>query len=1007
MARHWSGLLGFWMFGTAKQRVLVVDDEPQVLVALEDLLGSDYVVFKSESGENALRLLEEEPDISVVVSDQRMPKMGGDELLSRLSGVTDATRVLVTGYADIAAVVRAVNEGRLFAYVSKPWEPSNLRLTVDKAAKHFQLQRDLAREKAMLKRLMDSSPDGIFFKDSRLRFQRVNASFKQTLDDAARGRDLLGKALSDVSEDPSIADIEQEERRILTDGAASEDVVHSVRRGTGRHFFSTSRAPVLGPRGNVTGVVGIVRDVTERLAIAEALHDSEERLQLVVSAAAAGVFDWDVRSGTVHYSEELEELLAVPKGSLRSQFTDFQSRFHPDDAEAASRAIVDHLERKTPLRMFDCRLELGNGGYGWFRLNAQGVWNTEGRAVRMVGAIHDIGERKRQEERLARLSRIRAMLGGINGALLRLRDREGLLQRCCEIAVQDGELAGALVVLDGPLGKVQLANAFSSALAFDETVLADDITKVCLAQWSALSAGPQVLNDLTTHDAGAGAAAKAAGLQSAAIVPLIVESQFAGALVFVSTLHNVFDAGELLVLMELASNVAFALGHLAQGQRLSFLMSSDELTGLSRRELFVDRLQQRFAACHAETPYLAVLWFDISRFRQVNESLGREGGDELLREISRRLAQGVGDRNSVARLDGNAFGVMTPALKTETDAVEFLERAVWACLVEPIWVGEVPLRVVGTAGIALYPGDGDRAEALLSSAETACKMAKSGGQPYLFYTPTMNQRVSERLSMETKLRGAIENEEFILHYQPKVDLKSGAVVGLEALIRWNDPLKGLVPPFAFIPILEETGLILQVGNWVLREAARQYAEWKHEGRQPPRIAVNVSAIQMAHPDFVRSVSAVIDEFPEADGGLDLEITESVVMTDLSAKSKKLAAVRELGFEVAIDDFGTGYSSLGYISRLPVDALKIDRSFIVRMGRDAQDMSIVMTMIGLAHALDLKVIAEGVERTNQAQLLKLLKCDQIQGYLISKPMPAKEVVSLLGVNHEFLSPASIG
>jgi EAL domain-containing protein (putative c-di-GMP-specific phosphodiesterase class I) len=307
-------------------------------------------------------------------------------------------------------------------------------------------------------------------------------------------------------------------------------------------------------------------------------------------------------------------------------------------------------------------------------------------------------------------------------------------------------------------------------------------------------------------------------------------------------------------------------------------------------------------------------------------------------------------------------------------------------------------------GIAFYPSDADTPDSLIANAETALKQAKHSPLPYLFYAPSMNSRVADKLRLETKLRRALSNDEFLLFYQPKVDLKTGAMVGVEALIRWRDPEVGLVPPGMFIPLLEETELILPVGAWVLERAARQYTEWQSLGVSVPRIAVNVSALQLAQREFVASLDATLSRYPAAATGLDLELTESVLMDDLAGNIEKLRAAKERGLQVAIDDFGTGYSSLGYLSRLPLDALKVDRSFIDNMADDPQQMSIVTAIISLAHSIDLKVIAEGVETATQAQLLRLLRCDQIQGYLLARPQPAEDVAKLLGRTFEIPKPA---
>jgi EAL domain-containing protein (putative c-di-GMP-specific phosphodiesterase class I) len=342
--------------------------------------------------------------------------------------------------------------------------------------------------------------------------------------------------------------------------------------------------------------------------------------------------------------------------------------------------------------------------------------------------------------------------------------------------------------------------------------------------------------------------------------------------------------------------------------------------------------------------------------------------------------------------------VMT-SVEHEASVAHWVEQSLLPALVQPLSIQGIELSLSAKAGLALFPSDGIAEDVLIANAEAALKQAKHSAQPYLFYAPSMNSRVAEKLRLETKLRRALANEEFLLFYQPKIDLKTGAMVGMEALIRWRDPEVGLVPPGSFIPVLEETQLILQVGRWVLQRAAQQISDWMEAGLTVPRIAVNLSALQLAQRDFVATVDSVVSRYPRAASSLDLELTESVLMDDLAGNIEKLRAAKERGLQIAIDDFGTGYSSLGYLSRLPLDALKIDRSFIDNMAEDPQQMSIVTAIISLAHSIDLKVIAEGVETPTQAQLLRLLRCDQIQGYLMARPQPAEDVVKLLGQTFE--------
>jgi EAL domain-containing protein (putative c-di-GMP-specific phosphodiesterase class I) len=288
----------------------------------------------------------------------------------------------------------------------------------------------------------------------------------------------------------------------------------------------------------------------------------------------------------------------------------------------------------------------------------------------------------------------------------------------------------------------------------------------------------------------------------------------------------------------------------------------------------------------------------------------------------------------------------------------------------------------------MFPADGADADTLFRNAEAALKKAKASGNRYLFYTQTMNERVAENLTLENQLRRALDKEEFVLHYQPKVNLQSGKLTSAEALIRWNDPRTGLVPPGRFIPVLEETGLIFEVGRWALRKALEDYLRWHTAGLAPVRIAVNVSPLQLRHRGFIAEIEQAIAIDPQAAAGLELEITESMIMEDVKHSIASLQAIRAMGVTIAIDDFGTGFSSLGYLAKLPVDTLKIDRSFVNDMTTSPEGLALVSTFIKLAHSLKLKVVANGVETEEQSRLLRLLGCDEMQGPLFSKPVPSE-------------------
>jgi diguanylate cyclase (GGDEF)-like protein len=422
-------------------------------------------------------------------------------------------------------------------------------------------------------------------------------------------------------------------------------------------------------------------------------------------------------------------------------------------------------------------------------------------------------------------------------------------------------------------------------------------------------------------------------------------------------------------------------------EKLDYLSNYDSMTGFANQSLFLERLQAKFLPAQNDQHKLAVFVLDIERFKSINDALGRKAGDELLRLIAERLVQvGGGDASRFARLGADRFAIVSSGMDDADEVGRYVEQRLDANFRAPFRVGDHDLRVFVKVGIALFPDDGTDADTLLRNAEAALKKAKGTGERYLFFAQKMTERVAERLSMENRLRHALDNDEFVLHYQPKVNLISGKLTSAEALIRWNDPKTGLVPPMQFISILEETGLIHEVGRWAMAKAIEDYLRWRNAGLPAVRIAVNVSPLQLRNRGFIAEIEQALAVDAQAAAGLELEITESLIMEDVKHSIAALGAIRAMGVTIAIDDFGTGYSSLSYLSKLPVDTLKIDRSFIIDMTIAPEGLSLVSTIITLAHSLELKVVAEGVETEEQSRLLRLLRCDEMQGYLFSKPVP---------------------
>jgi len=425
-------------------------------------------------------------------------------------------------------------------------------------------------------------------------------------------------------------------------------------------------------------------------------------------------------------------------------------------------------------------------------------------------------------------------------------------------------------------------------------------------------------------------------------------------------------------------------------QKLDYLAYYDALTGLANRSLFLDRVAQYVRSAAGGGHKLALYLIDLERFKNINDSLGRPAGDELLRQVAEWLTRNAGDAGLLARVGSDHFAVVLPEVKQDGDVARLLEKMLEAFLAHPFRLNDAVFRIAAKVGVAVFPDDGANADTLFKNAEAALKKAKASGDRYLFYTQKMTATVASKLTLETQLRQALDKGEFVLHYQPKVNLASGKLTGIEALIRWNDPRTGLVPPGRFIPILEETGLIYDVGRWALKQAIEDYLRWRAEGLAAVRIAVNVSPLQLRNHGFTAEIGQVIGIDAHAAAGLELEITESLIMEDVKHSIASLQAIRAMGVTIAIDDFGTGFSSLSYLAKLPVDTLKIDRSFVIDMTAGPQGLALVSTIIGLAHSLKLKVVAEGVETGEQRDLLKQLQCNEMQGYLFSKPVPAEQV-----------------
>lgn len=420
----------------------------------------------------------------------------------------------------------------------------------------------------------------------------------------------------------------------------------------------------------------------------------------------------------------------------------------------------------------------------------------------------------------------------------------------------------------------------------------------------------------------------------------------------------------------------------------------DALTDLPNRRYFQERLDQALAWSRRSAARVALMLMDLDRFKTINDSLGHLAGDSLLKQTAQRLTERLREGDTVARLGGDEFAMIVTSIDNEQDA-SFVAQKLIEAMRAPMHVLEHQLRVSASIGIAMFPSDSEQSEDLVRYADIALYQAKENGRDgYQFYSASANQSVHDRLLLENDLRHAVERNEIFLEYQPKVTLSSGLVMGVEALVRWNHPTRGRIPPNDFIPLAEDTGTILAIGDWVLRESCRQLRQWGDAGLPPLHIAINVSAHQLRRPEFPEQIAALILEFGLDPSRIELEVTESLAMAQGDAALSRLDLLRQLGLGIAIDDFGTGFSSLGRLKRLPVTVLKIDRSFVHGIAENYEDRAIAKAVVTLARTMHLDVVAEGVETEAQAAILRDMECDMAQGYLFARPLAPQAVAELL-------------
>jgi len=619
------------------------------------------------------------------------------------------------------------------------------------------------------------------------------------------------------------------------------------------------------------------------------------------------------------------------------------------------------------------------------------------------------------ERQVTRLTGVLQMLSGINAALVRIQNRDELLNETCRLAHRVGGYAIAMVALINPTTRMARPIGWAGWDFFPEPdhefPVADHEAGDTSLMGRVIRTGqPALCEDVNRSPFVIDGREKliGAGVRSLACLPLRIDGTPIGSFLCGTTTSGVIGPEELLLLEEVAANLSFALQYLDKQDAVRFLSYFEPLTGLAKRALFCERLSRLLTRGTQSLPRLAVAVFDIEHLSVINDSFGRHTGDRLLQCVADRLKGQYPDTEQLAHLGGGTFVSMRALPERAENENRTLHRDFTRLFDRPFSVDGHEIVAKIKTGLACYPEDGREPNELVQNAEAALKEAKTSGEQYLHHRIDMNSGLARRVGMEHRLRTALDYEEFVLHYQPKITLSTGKISSVEALLRWQDPEGELIAPGIFLPLLESAGLMAATGAWVLRQAAADCRHWRRMGLPPVRIAVNISPPELRRRNTAREILECIGDLAgQSDWGIDVEVTEGALAGDSLACVHELRLLRAAGMRIAIDDFGTGFSSLGRLSELPIDTLKIDRTFTSRLPADRKGCTLVSTIIGLAHAFDMTTVAEGVE--TQAQLDYLIRegCDESQGFLHSRPVPKTEFERLLSASRPAVAALTAG